>query len=426
MAASPLSVAVLVDLYRSEVAGGHVKSWEKLAGAAAAFDDRLDLTIYVLGTRPGVEPVSRNARFVALRPVLGTAGLQAFAAGTDATDLSPYHPGLARRLPQHELWHATHTFSFGWTARRLALRTGRPLTASLQTDLPSFVRLYLRQLIGQTVGRGLLGSSLLDRFHVDDLAAGFATRHQRRLVEAAEHVFVSNDDDERTVAGVLGERRVSRLRRGVDCTTFRPERRDAPWLHRRYGVPTEDVVVLFAGRADATKGALTVARAVQQLRDRGLPVHLFVAGAGGDLDKIGAVLGSHATLPGPLAQEELANVYAAADIFAFPSTSETIGNVVAEAMASGLPVVLQAGTATNQWLQEPGRDGVLVDSETPESWARALEPLVTDEGRRQHVGRAARHVIVDDQPSWEQVLGEDLLPVWEQVTGRTFARPYAA
>lgn len=423
MAPSPLSVAVLVDLDRTAVSGGHVKSWERLAEAAGGLRSDLDLTVYVLGSRPGVERLGPNARFMALRPVLGTRRLQSFAAGTDATDLAPYHPALARLLPRHDVWQATHAFAFGWTARRLALRTGHPLVASLQTDLPSFVRLYLRTLVHRVAGRAVGGRVLLESLHVDSRAAGFAARHQRRLLQACGHVLVSNDADAAEAARVVGLDRVSRLRRGVDRSTFHPQRHDRAWLTERYGVPGGDVVVLFAGRADATKGVLKVARAVRLLRDRGRPAHLFVAGAGGDLGRIAALLGEHATLPGALPQEELAGVYSACDVFAFPSTSETIGNVVAEAMAAGLPVVLQAGATTNQWLGAPGRDGVLVGEENPEAWAAALEPLVDHGELRARIGAAARRSIELQQPSWEEVLAEDLLPVWQRQVAAPHGSP---
>jgi glycosyltransferase involved in cell wall biosynthesis len=426
MAQAPISVAVLVDLDRTAVSGGHVKSWERLAEAADAVRAQLDLTVYVLGARRHVDEITANARFVALRPVLGTRTLQTFAAGTDATDLAPYHPALARLLPRHDVWHATHAFAFGWTARRLALRTGHPLVASLQTDLPAFVRLYLRALVDRVAGRRIGGRLLVDTWHVDDRAGRFAARHQRRLLEACGHVLVSNDVDAAEAARVVGPDRVSLLRRGVDRSTFHPRRHDRAWLTARYGVPASDVVVLFAGRADATKGALKVARAVRLLREAGHPVHMFVAGAGGDLGRIGKMLGEHATLPGALPQDELAGIYAACDVFAFPSTSETIGNVVAEAMAAGLPVVLHAGATTNQWLRAPGRDGVLVGADDPSAWAAALEPLVDSAELRARIGQAARRSIEQEQPSWEQVLAEDLMPVWERAAVRPAVRAAAS
>ncbi len=414
----PLSVAALVDLHRHAASGGHVKSWERLAEAAADVPGDVDLTVYVLGDRESVDPVAPNARFVSLRPLLGTRRLQWFAAGTDATDLAPYHPRLAALLPRHDVWQATHTFAFGATARRLAAANGRPLVVSLQTDLPAFVRLYVRELVHRTLFRTPVASLLLDGAHIDGLAARVARRSTDRLVRASRHVLASNDEDEAYAQNLLGPRRVSRLRRGVDLSAFHPDRRDRAWLEQAYGVPPDQPVVLFAGRVDATKGALRVARAVRRLRDRGRPAHLFVAGEGGQADRVRRLLGSGVTLPGSLPQDELARVYASCDVFAFPSTSETIGNVVVEAMASGLPVLLRAGTATIQWLDRPGHDGLVVEGDRDQDWAEALDRVLADETGRRRLAAAARRTTERRRPTWEDVLREDLLPVWLRSAGR--------
>lgn len=92
---------------------------------------------------------------------------------------------------------------------------------------------------------------------------------------------------------------------------------------------------------------------------------------------------------GVLPQEAVARVYAGCDIFAFPSLSETIGNVVGEAMACGLPVVLPGGARTTHWLASPGEDGLVVARDTPEGWAVVLAGLLDDPRRRGELGKRA-------------------------------------
>jgi glycosyltransferase involved in cell wall biosynthesis len=109
----------------------------------------------------------------------------------------------------------------------------------------------------------------------------------------------------------------------------------------------------------------------------------------------------------------LAKLFANAEVLAFPSTTETAGCVVAEAMACGLPVLLASDTATNQWLHATGRDGRLVTEQTPEAWAAALQELLEHPEQRQSLGAAALHTSKCYHPSWETVLREDLLPIWQ-------------
>jgi glycosyltransferase involved in cell wall biosynthesis len=109
----------------------------------------------------------------------------------------------------------------------------------------------------------------------------------------------------------------------------------------------------------------------------------------------------------------LAKLYASSDLFAFPSTTETAGCVVAEAMACGLPVVLAGNTATNQWLHNPGQDGLLVEEQTPEAWASAIKELLNCPEKRRSLSDAALQTSQKHHPSWKTVLCEDLMPVWK-------------
>ncbi|EPJ40410.1 putative D-inositol 3-phosphate glycosyltransferase [Streptomyces afghaniensis 772] len=177
------------------------------------------------------------------------------------------------------------------------------------------------------------------------------------------------------LARVLGPHRVSLLRRGIDHQRFRPDPGARP-LGREYGVPADRPPVLFAGRLDATKGVPLLTESVRLLRERGRAVHLVLAGAGAEAGPVRRALGADVSLLGPLPLDRPARVYAGCDVFAFPSRTETCGNVVAEAMASGLAVVLPEGARTAQWLTAPGRDGIVVRHDDPGEWADALGALV--------------------------------------------------
>lgn len=408
-ASARLSVAVLVELERAPSAGGHVKCWERFAAAATDRHD-LDLTIYVLGKPGPAAPLSPHVRIVPLRPVLSTRPLHRLIGGVDASDLAPFHPSLARLLPRHRVWHVTHSLSFGATAARLAPRHGRALVGSVHTDVPSLTRTYVNQVLDRMPAGA--PRTAVGALRLDDLAYTLARRSQDRVLRACRHVLVASPLGPGQLAGVVPPERVTLLRRGVDTERFQPDPSARRWLTDTHGVPAGRPLVLFAGRVDATKGVQTLAQAVHRLRGTEVPAHLVVAGSGVDVPRVRALLGSGASMLGHVPQEQLARVYAGCDAFAFPSRSETIGNVVAEAMASGLPVLLPSGAATTQWLSAPGADGVVVDDDCADTWADALSGLLADEPRRAAMGRRARATMATRALTWAQALDRDLMPVW--------------
>ncbi|KAF4408877.1 glycosyltransferase [Streptomyces lycii] len=415
------SVAVLVELERNALEGGHLKCWERFAEAAAALEadgPRPDLTVYVLGPRQRVEPLSDNVRFVTLRPVAGTAPLDRWLGPVDTSDLAPHHPRLAALLPRHDVWHLTHSFAFATTAVRLARRAGHTapaaevpgLVGSVHTDVPALTEAYVRRLAARW---GVRPPAALS----PEQAAAALLRHRRdRLLRACDRVLVSTPGERAEIGALLGPGRVSLLGRGIDHRRFRPDPAARAEVERAYGVPAGVTAVLFAGRADASKRVLVLAEAVRLLRAAGRPVHLVVAGTGPDTGRIASLLGDGVTLLGTLPQERLARVYAGCDLLAFPSRSETAGNVVAEAMACGLPVVLPAGARTARWLAAPGADGLLVRDDDAAGWASAVGRLAAEPDTRAEMAlRAARTARLHHR-SWERVLREDVLPHWYAVT----------
>src|SRR3990170_2553086 len=98
-----LSVCVIVDLFQSPSAGGHVKTWEKLAEAARG--EPLDLTVYFFGDKQAVLPLAENVRYIHVPPVWSTHSLP-FLEGIPAhTDLAPLHPRALLLFRRHHVLH---------------------------------------------------------------------------------------------------------------------------------------------------------------------------------------------------------------------------------------------------------------------------------------------------------------------------------
>jgi glycosyltransferase involved in cell wall biosynthesis len=187
--------------------------------------------------------------------------------------------------------------------------------------------------------------------------------------------------------------RIGRWERGVDVSSFDPEKADAA------AYPGE-LKVLYAGRLNREKGVDLLAESFIRAHACDPRLHLLLAGGGPEEEELRLRLGERATFLGWLEGEELARAYASADIFLFCSRTDTYGQVIVEAGASGLPVVAVAegGPAS---LIENRHTGLLCEAD-PDHIAGTVLQLASSPLQRRHLGasalRAAR------RRSWELAL----------------------
>jgi glycosyltransferase involved in cell wall biosynthesis len=226
-------------------------------------------------------------------------------------------------------------------------------------------------------------------------------------------VFVSHQRDQDRVQRLAPATPCHFLRRGLDLQTFHPRQRHRQHLEARFGVPSGHLLALFVGRLDAVKGVLIAAEAVRQLVAQGQKIHLLVVGNGTQRQEVMRLAGHCATLTGNLPYSELASIYASADLLLFPSEAEVWPNVVMEARACGLPVLACARGASHV-MQGGRRDGLLLPNRHPAVWLAALASLLQQPALLQAMGQRARQAVELQVPTWQQVLTEDLLPVWRQ------------
>jgi glycosyltransferase involved in cell wall biosynthesis len=406
-------VAVLVDLLLSGAAGGHVKFWQRAAAGAAALDEELDLTLHFAGDAEGIRELSPHVRYALHRPIFSTRRLRFLSHIPDHTDLAPFHPGLARALADADVIHTTDGFfCFARTALRIASRRGIPLVNSVHTDTPRYTRLYTEETV-----RRLFGPSLLSRWIVEKLRLG-ERAEQRKRVQLARHqaqcaiVLCPREEDREAARRVLPANRVRPLARGLDLAAFNPQRRDRQWLERRFGILPDTLVVLMVGRVNAGKNAMLAARAVAALADRGVDLCLFCAGEGEDRTRIMELLGPRACCPGVLVEDDMARVFAAADLLVHPAAIEAFGNAVCEGMAAGLPVLVHAQAPTRAQIDD-GVNGMAVGPEERD-WVAAIGELSGDGARRSAMGRAARARIERTFAGWDEVVARSFLPVWRE------------
>ncbi len=254
----------------------------------------------------------------------------------------------------------------GWSALRTARRMGIPVISGFHTNFQQYSDHFHLGLLHEPAMR------YLRWFHNQTLTTLVAsTTQQRELSRLGLHNL-----------GLLG--------RGVDCERFHPTHRDCE-LRAEWGAGKDDLVLLHVGRLSPEKNPDLLVAAWEQLKaSSGSPqLHLVIVGDGPAQDDLRKRL-PDAIFTGPLTGAPLARAYASADIFVFPSLTETFGNVVTEAMASGLAVCAFDTAAAHQHIQDrysgslapPAHDRVFIEN---------LRWLTADQEGRRSIRLHARH-----------------------------------
>jgi glycosyltransferase involved in cell wall biosynthesis len=212
--------------------------------------------------------------------------------------------------------------------------------------------------------------------------------------------------------------------RGIDTDRFQPKvDRHAVW--KKWDVHADAFVILYVGRLAPEKGVDTLLDSYLQLPDDVRAASVLVIAGDGPLYKVktAADIGvpEHALhwlgfVKGP----ELAELYAAADVFLFPSTTETFGNVVLEAMASGTPVVgANEGGVKDNLIH--GKTGLLCPAGDAAAFAKAVHLLYEDASLRDSMSRAGRAYSLEQ--TWDRIFERLLDSYMDAATLHLDSRP---
>lgn len=188
--------------------------------------------------------------------------------------------------------------------------------------------------------------------------------------------------------------------RGVDTTLFRPTRRTEAARMRLSGGAPDRPIVLYVGRLAREKRLLDLLAATRRLPH----ARFAFVGDGPQRAELERLFPPERTVfTGYLRGVPLAEAFASADVFAFPSDSDTFAQVVLQSMASGVPPVVVAGSAPAAFVA-PGDSGLHVPARSPHSMADAIERLIGDPALRHHLGqRAAREA---GARSWDALVDQ--------------------
>jgi glycosyltransferase involved in cell wall biosynthesis len=305
----------------------------------------------------------------------------------------PLYPGLRLGVPslfavaqaltegRYDLVHVCAPGPAGIAALLIARVMGIPIAGSYHTELGAYAGMRS-------------GDPLIEHVAGSVLAAFYG---QCRVV-------LSPSRSADTSIGRLGisAERIHRWERGVDLERFNPARYSPDALPHWIADEGHRFNVLYAGRLSSEKGVELLAEAFLIAHDRNPRLHLLLAGGGPEQELLRSRLGGAATFLGWLEGDTLAQTYASADLFVFPSTTDTFGQVILEAQASGLPVLaVDAGGSAE--LIETGRSGCLVEPQ-PAALADAIGGLARRGALRERI--ATGGLLAVGARSWERSLAQ--------------------
>jgi len=206
---------------------------------------------------------------------------------------------------------------------------------------------------------------------------------------------------EQLISRGLPPEKMKPLPRWVDTEVYSPDMRN-PSFWKSRGLGLGRIVLLYVGRVSREKGLEMLAETFRELVDSGASIALAVIGDGPYREKMEAVLTGYPCLfTGYLAGEQLQRGYASADLFVFPSATDTFGNVVLEAQASGLPVIVSDQGGPRE-LMVDGETGVVFRAGSKDSLASAIRFLTSAPEHISRMGGNARRFTLTNTPDSSQ------------------------
>jgi phosphatidylinositol alpha 1,6-mannosyltransferase len=272
------------------------------------------------------------------------------------------------------LVHAASPFGFGLAARAAARALGIPFVTSYHTSWSAYTKFYGLGALSKVSWR------YLRWFHNSGVRTYCPTHAVREELESH------------------GVRETAIWSRGVDTTRFSPSWRSAA-MRARLGATDDTVVAAYVGRLGAEKGLTVALDGFRRIPGRAL---LVIGGDGPYEGELRRLAPPETVFVGRLTGRELSEFYASADLFIFPSTTDTFGNVILEAMASGLPVIGADVGPTRELLG--GRRGVTFPAGDAARFADCVTTLATDATTRAALGREA--LAFARSRTWEVVFEE--------------------
>lgn len=324
----------------------------------------------------------------------------------NSVPMRPWYPELKLGLPTPNIAreveefapHVVHLVNPVVLAAYGALSSTRrdlPMLASFHTDTPQYA---------DALGLGRIrkaGTAYLKWIH--NLAEVNLCTSPQMVARAEE----------------IGFERVDLWPKAIDTVNYRPEAASAGMRERLTDGHPDDKLMIYVGRMSKEKDLRELLEPIKRLQSRG--VRLAMVGSGPDRDELQAEFaGTNTVFTGYMSGEDLASAFASADVFAFPSTTETLGFVALESMASGVPVV-GARAGGIPFAVTDNHSGLLFEPGDTDDFTEKLERLLFDDQLRHEMGVASRAEA--QQHSWRSAT-EKLVEFYELAISRHWQRAH--
>lgn len=266
--------------------------------------------------------------------------------------------------------HTATPGPIGLAALAVAKILKLPISGTYHTSIPQ----YAQVLTGDEVIEDLAWKYVL--WYYDQLDVIYAPSHSTR--------------DELIEKGIKAEK-IRVYPRGIDVDKFTPQKRNGI-LKKRYNLKG-GTTLLYVGRVSKEKNLHLLSDAFKRIAQTRSDVHLVVVGDGPYHQEMQqAMEGLPCYFTGYLKGDELSQIYASSDLFVFPSTTDTFGNVVLEAQASNLPVIVtdQGGPCENVINEETG---LIIPGDDSQALFKAIQTLIHNPQHLKTMGAAARQYV---------------------------------
>lgn len=278
--------------------------------------------------------------------------------------LAPPHPGVGKALERFrpDVIHVVNPIVLGMGGLYYARRRRIPLVASYHTNVAAYARYY---------NLGFL--------------EGF-TRSATRAVHNQANVNLCTSEAIREYLLGEGIRRVRLWPHGVDSELFSPEKASESWRERLSGGEPQKRILAFVGRLAPEKNVEQIRAVLERVPD----TRMAIIGDGPARKAMEREFaGTPTVFTGLLQGEELAGALASADAFIFPSTTETLGMAMIEALASGVPVLAAHSGASDEVVGH-GSDGLLFEPGSEADLVEKTRRMLDDVELRRRLSRNAR------------------------------------
>jgi glycosyltransferase involved in cell wall biosynthesis len=264
--------------------------------------------------------------------------------------------------------HVSTPGSLGLIALFIAKLMDMPISGTYHTDIPQYVKSHTN----------------------DSFFENAAWNYMIWFYNQMKEVTVpSASTRKQLVQKGLPAEKIKPLPRWVDTEIFSPVKRN-PHSWQKYGLNSE-MKFLYVGRVSKEKNLQLLADAFIDITDAGYRSALIVVGDGAFRNELEHLLNGYPVLfTGFLSGDELSTIYASSDVFVFPSTTDTFGNVVLEAQSSGLPVIVSDEGGPKE-LMVDGKTGLVIKAHSKTALVDALTFFFRDKNNRAFMGSNARN-----------------------------------